>query len=200
MWATRQSACGGPDYRWICTLASSFSPIDHDITIFSVKKSLIWNQIECVRRWQFEIRAMESLVGKACSTSRSWISSASGFPLENNVRPVSVCSLSRFGVSRKFRVQHQRRSSQVINVRVLETRKNRSIRDFSFNWFKSFLQPNVGRRGVARCSMSGNSLQFFALHQLSEWLSKQGFPNQVITPPLSRVLCGVSLKRFLNHS
>jgi histone-lysine N-methyltransferase SETD3 len=26
--------------------------------------------------------------------------------------------------------------------------------------------------------MSGNSLQFFALHQLSEWLSKQGFPNQ----------------------
>ncbi|KAG0600309.1 hypothetical protein M758_11G023400 [Ceratodon purpureus] len=35
-----------------------------------------------------------------------------------------------------------------------------------------------GRRAVARCSLSGNSMQFVALHQLSEWLSKQGFPSQ----------------------
>lgn len=99
---------------------------------------------------------MECVAGSACSTSAKWCGwrPCSGVSPENV--GVSVCNVSR--------------SSGRVGGRMGLVQRGR---------VGAVEQGRSGRRAATRCSMSGNSMQFVALHQLSEWLSTQGFPNQV---------------------
>lgn len=98
---------------------------------------------------------MECVVGNTCSIPTNWglLRPCSGFPTKNGV--LKVCSSSCNG--------------RGVNGARLKMLGSRTV----------WNEGRRGLRGVARCSMSGNSMQSMALHQLSEWLSKQGFPTQV---------------------
>lgn len=97
---------------------------------------------------------MECVVGNTCSIPTNWglLRPCSGFPTKNGV--LKVCSSSCNG--------------RGVNGARLKMLGSRTV----------WNEGRRGLRGVARCSMSGNSMQSMALHQLSEWLSKQGFPTQ----------------------
>jgi len=102
------------------------------------------------------------VVGTVCTTSRvSSSKPCSRFSRPENVGPVSVCSLSCYGNKGGVGLRFKNQRLGVVEP----TRSGRR-------------RGGAGGGGV-RCSLSGNSMQFVALHQLSEWLSKQGFPSQV---------------------
>ena len=101
----------------------------HELTAILFKDffslAISCGRIESFRRWQLEknwrrVQERWSVVGSACSTSTNWIPSSFRLSREG---PVSVCSPScngaRYRASRNKQRVEQRRSSKVVNIRVL---------------------------------------------------------------------------------